>query len=249
MPCAICDRTLSCFKCQIKTLKEKLALQDVELRYWKGESCKLLSLKKDYRQFFEISMQYLPLSYIGNSIDYKFLTITFDPKKFGQFNLHSDEQNYIFKQLYKLIKAKLITSLAGCFELQKNGTTHAHLICRTTVSNEEINTALRLAFTDDPKNKCAIRCEDPKNMENVTNYLKKESNDFYRYDLTGALDYEPQAYEQPISEEKPKHSHLQSTILYLEKEIISHRKALEKYYKILNNNSYTDSERKSEAST
>lgn len=97
MPCAICDRFLSCFKCQIKTLKEKISIQDIELRYWKGESCKLLSLNKDYRQYYEVSLQYLPLSYIGDSLEYKFLTITFDPKKFGQFNLHSDEQNYIFK--------------------------------------------------------------------------------------------------------------------------------------------------------
>jgi hypothetical protein len=75
-------------------------------------------------------------------------------------------------------------------------------------------------------------------MENVTNYTKKESNDFYRYDPTGAIDYEPQAYEQPIPQPTTKHSHLQSTILFLENEIISHRKAINKYYKVLNN-SYT----------
>lgn len=238
MPCAICDRSLSCFKCQIKTLKEKISIQDIELRYWKGESCKLLSLNKDYRQYYEVSLQYLPLSYIGDSLEYKFLTITFDPKKFGQFNLHSDEQNYIFKQLYKLIKANLITSLSGCFELQKNGTTHAHMICRTTASNDEINTALVLSFSDDPKNKYAIKCEDPRSMNNITTYMQKEAQDYYRYDPTGAIDYDLLPFEQPITQEKPKHCHLQNTINILEQEIISHRKAINKYTTLLNK-SYT----------
>lgn len=112
------------------------------------------------------------------------------------------------------------------------------MICRTIASNDEINTALVLSFSDDPKNKYAIKCEDPRSMNNITTYMQKEAQDYYRYDPTGAIDYDLLPFEQPITQEKPKHCHLQNIINILEQEIISHRKAINKYTTLLNK-SYT----------
>lgn len=232
MHCAICKGTSQCFRCIIKELQLKVSQQEVELRYWKGESCKLLCCSKDYRTFYEISHNFLPLNYIGDSSEYRLLTITFDPKKFGLFNVRTDEQNYILKQLMKLIKAQQIKSLSGCFEYQKNGTTHAHLIVRVGCSNSDIENALRPYFTDDLKNKFAIKCEDPKNMKNVENYLQKESNEYYRYDNAASIDLDYMMYEQntqPIKPILPTHN----IIKVLEQEIINIRQRIEKYKKSL----------------
>ncbi|WP_445780472.1 hypothetical protein, partial [Shewanella sp.] len=105
MHCAICSGSSLCFKCQIKELKSIVESQAIELRHWKGESCKLLQCKKDYRNFFEISANCLLPNYIGENTEYKFITITFDPSKFGLYNNRQDEQNYILKHLLKIIKA------------------------------------------------------------------------------------------------------------------------------------------------
>lgn len=233
MHCTICSGTSSCFSCQIKELKSIIQQQAIELRHWKGESCKLLQCKKDYRTFFETSINYLPLNYIGDNTEYKFITITFDPKKFGLFNNRSDEQNYILKQLLKLIKANYIKSLAGCFEYQKNGTTHAHLIARVKCSNADIEDYLRPNFTDDPKNKYAIKCEDPNSFKNIENYIKKESSEYFRHDNAASIDLDYQAIEDLPKKEKPKQCHLQNSIIYLEQEIKKHQETIKKYNNIL----------------
>ncbi len=196
MHCAICSGSSLCFKCQIKELKSIVESQAIELRHWKGESCKLLQCKKDYRNFFEISANCLLPNYIGENTEYKFITITFDPSKFGLYNNRQDEQNYILKHLLKIIKAKLIKSLAGCFEYQKrSGTTHAHLLARVTCTNNEIENYLRPSFTDNPKNNIAVRCEDPRNFTNIENYLKKESIEYYRYDNAASIDIDHMSIE------------------------------------------------------
>lgn len=233
MHCAICSGSSSCFSCQIKELKSIIESQAIELRYWKGESCKLLQCKKDYRTFFEISTNFLPLNYIGETSDYKFITITFDPKKFGLYNVRSDEQNYILKQLLKLIKANKVKTLAGCFEYQKNGTTHAHLLARVTCSNTDIEDYLRPKFTDDPKNKYAIKCEDPNSFKNIENYLQKESVEYYRYDASASIDLDYMTIEEPQKKDKPTSCHFQKMIQYTESEIKRLQMNLLKYNNIL----------------
>jgi len=233
MHCAICSGSSSCFSCQIKELKSIIQQQAIELRHWKGESCKLLQCKKDYRLFFEISSNFLRPNYIGENTEYKFITITFDPKKFGLFNVKSDEQNYILKQLLKCIKANQIKSLAGCFEYQKNGTTHAHLIARVTCSNTTLEDTLKMKFTDDTKNKYAVKVEDPNSFKNIENYLQKESIEFFRYDIAASLDLEYATVDDLPKKEKPQQCHIQKVIQYLESEIKQHQRTIQKYNDIL----------------
>uniref|UniRef100_UPI0040478851 hypothetical protein n=1 Tax=Flavobacterium sp. TaxID=239 RepID=UPI0040478851 len=233
MHCAICSGSSSCFSCQIKELKSVVQSQAIELRYWKGESCKLLQCKKDYNTFFETSTQLLLPNYIGENTEYKFITITYDPRKFGQFNNKSDEQNYILKQLLRLIKANHIKSLAGCFEYQKNGTTHAHLIARVTCCNTDIENYLRPKFTDDPRNNKAVKCEDPRSFNNIENYLKKESTEYFRYDTAASIDLDYQSIEDLPKKEKPQQCHFQKSIQYMESEIKRYQETIKKYNNIL----------------
>lgn len=182
--CVVCKQASQCYKCQIQDLKKANELLQMEVRYWKKESCKLLQLGTDYSVYFETDSKYLPIKYMGDKSDYRFLTITFDPSKFGLFNNHQDEQNYIFRTLYK--SRHMIKQLTGCFEYQQNGSTHAHMIIRTSYTDKEIEDYLRPMYTDNTRNKYAIKCL-PAKFPNVEQYLNKESNEFYRYDPNNAF--------------------------------------------------------------
>jgi len=183
MPCAICHLTTKCFKCQINDLQRIIEIQNYELEYLRKDSNAQLILKDDYTQHFEIDNKFLPIKYYGEMIDYAFLTITFDPNKFGIFNQRVDEQNYIFRTLHKSIKKEYIKQLTGCFEYQKNGTTHAHIIIKTEYNDSKIEDFFRPFYTDDPKNKYAIKCYRLQ-KEKCETYLQKESTEFFRYDLS-----------------------------------------------------------------
>lgn len=179
--CVVCKQATQCFKCRIIDLEKANEFLRTELRYWKKESNKQLILKDDYSQYFDIDNKYLPIKYIGDIIEYHFLTITFDPSKFGLFNNHQDEQNYIFKTVRHCIKKEAIRQLTGCFEYQQNGTTHAHMIIRSDLNDRDIEDLLRPYYTDNEKNRYAIKCL-PAKFPNVEQYIMKESNEYYRYD-------------------------------------------------------------------
>ncbi len=90
--------------------------------------------------------------------------------------------NYIFRSLYNAINQSIITQLIGCFEYQKNGSIHAHAIIKSKLTTQEIDAYFAPQFTDIIKKQYAIKTEIIRNLTNVENYLKKESNSFYRYD-------------------------------------------------------------------
>lgn len=181
--CVVCKHSSQCYKCQIKDLKSTIEKLTYELSYLRKGSNSLLVLKDDYSKHFETDNKFLPINYYGEMSDYQFLTITFDPQKFGLFNQPKDEQNYIFKYLTKSINKGFIKQLTGCFEYQKNGTTHAHIIIHTNYKPKEIEDHFRPSFTDDLKNRYAIKCY-PLQKEKCEAYLQKESTEYYRYDLS-----------------------------------------------------------------
>lgn len=211
--CVICSGSSPCFQCQIDKLTTIVELQKQELKYLRKESNKHLLLEKDYSKYFETDNRYLPLNLYGKHTDYHFLTLTFDPAKFGLFNNPCDEKNFIFATLYKA--RKWIRHLTGCFEYQKNGTTHAHLLLsllqtpNSPSSDKDIEDWFRKFYTDNPKNKYAIKCY-PAKFPTVEDYIKKESTEYYRYDPSNGLDDVPimpsVEADQPIKIVKPDHS-------------------------------------------
>jgi len=186
--CVVCKDMSQCSRCQIKDLQKQVETLSYALSYFQKESNQQLRLVKDYSTNFELDNKFLPIKFYGEMSTYQFTTITFDPNKFGLFNQPSDEKNYIFKSIYKAIKDKYISQVCGCFELQKkSGTIHAHFICKTDNTCKEIEDRCRSDFTDDPRNKFAIKSY-PLQKDRCIDYLKKESLEFYRYDLVTGLD-------------------------------------------------------------
>lgn len=199
--CVVCKGTSQCQRCQIKDLKLKIEQQEYALQYFQKDSNQQLRLPKDYAHYFERDNKFLPIKYYGEMVDYHFLTITFDPNKFGIFNQHVDEQNYIFKYLHKSIDKQIVVQLTGCFEYQKNGTTHAHIILKSAQRDSEIEDFFRNYFTNDPKNKYAIKSYKLQ-KEKCETYLQKESTEYFRYDLTFDDDLMEQA--NPFADCKSK---------------------------------------------
>lgn len=171
-----------------------------ELKYHKKETCKLLRLNRNFFELFDIENTYLPIGYIGDINEYRFLTITFDPEKFGLYNNKTEEQNYILATLYRLILNNEIKQLTGSFEYQKNGTTHAHIIIRTTRGDKEIEDFLRPFYTDRENNKYAIKCL-PAKFPSVEDYIQKESTEYFRYDMNKGL-YDEVVYETKVEAKK-----------------------------------------------
>jgi len=198
--CVVCRDSSQCQRCQIKDLKKQIETLSYALTYFQKESNQQLRLIKDYSTNFELDNKFLPIKYYGEMSDYGFLTITFDPNKFGLFNQPSDEKNYLFKSINKAIKDKYISQLTGCFELQKNGTVHAHLIIKSDYTNKQIEDYFRPFYTDDPRNRYAIKCY-PLQKERCEAYLQKESEEYYRYDPVRGLD---DGLEDPSQQEDCK---------------------------------------------
>jgi len=184
--CAVCRDMSQCYKCQIVDLKKQVLALKIELKHNSKESNKQL-IKPDATKHFELDNKFLPIRYYGLQADYGFLTITYDSAKFGLFNLVKDEQNYIFYVLNKAIEDGYIVQLTGCFEYQKNTTTHAHLIIKSDYNNQQIEDYFRPYFTDDKKNKYAIKCYTLQKTK-CESYLVKESTEYYRYDPLRGLD-------------------------------------------------------------
>lgn len=171
-----------CYKCQIAQLKKDNHQLKVQLQYYTKSIPEILTINSDYKKHFDTSTFFLDFKNPINKSDYKFITITLDPSKFGLFNQDEPQMNYIFRSLYNAINKSIITQLIGCFEYQKNGSIHAHAIIKSKLTTQEIDAYFAPQFTDITKKQFAIKTEIIRNLTNVENYLKKESNSFYRYD-------------------------------------------------------------------
>ncbi|WP_445769537.1 hypothetical protein [Rheinheimera sp.] len=171
-----------CYKCQIAQLKKDNHQLKVQLQYYTKSIPEILTINSDYKKHFDTSTFFLDFKNPINKSDYKFITITLDPSKFGLFNQDEPQMNYIFRSLYNAINQSIITQLIGCFEYQKNGSIHAHAIIKSKLTTQEIDAYFAPQFTDIIKKQYAIKTEIIRNLQNVENYLKKESNSFYRYD-------------------------------------------------------------------
>jgi len=194
--CVVCKGSSQCQRCLIKDLTSRIELLNYELSYLRKGSNNQLQLPQDYSQHFELDNKFLPIIYYGTLEDYGFLTITFDPNKFGLFNQPKDEQNYIFKQLKQAITDQYIFQLTGCFEYQKNGAVHAHLIIKSDYTNSQIEDYFRLHFTNDPRNRYAIKCFSLQ-KDKCESYIQKESQEYYRYDQINGFDENVSVSDNP----------------------------------------------------
>lgn len=182
VPCTTCydGYKLWCSKCTIIELRKKISILESENSF----------LKKEYDTQFDIKpflihkyiLQHLEPQKYDLSDNTFFYTITFDPSRFKNLgtNSHQEEQ-YILHQLSYMIKDGYIFKMYGCFELTKDGITHAHININT-YQPIELKQKLKERFTFNMRNKYAIDCgkanlksidyinkiEDGKGTENKT---------------------------------------------------------------------------------
>lgn len=114
-------------------------------------------------------------------LHYRFITITFDPKKFGTSPLEELRKNYILDKLYKSVESdKLVEKFYGSFEYHKNGMLHAHAILVIhSVSDKVMARYFTDFFSDNPRNKVAIQLGPAK--KTALDYINKESEDYFYY--------------------------------------------------------------------
>lgn len=118
-----------------------------------------------------------PIDYEWQPVkQYKFITITFDPEKFGINNSPELEKQYILHKLAYLKKSDLCQSFYGCFEFHKSGSIHAHLIMCTNY-DKEVYKYLKQQFTDNPRNRHAIDYCLAK--VKAQQYIEKESDHYF----------------------------------------------------------------------
>lgn len=139
----------------------------------------------------------LNVNYKDDLIYWRFITITFDPNKFGLNNDPLLEKQYILHSLIDLnVKYKHYDQFYGCFEYQKNGAVHSHVLMRI-LDNGPLKKDLKKYYTDNSRNEHAVKVDYAK-YPNALNYINKigikeedRGDEWFYYNPTTAedLDY------------------------------------------------------------
>lgn len=247
--CGICcSSNIPCSKCEIHHLKTENHKLNLQLQFYKKSPCELFLNLPDVDKHFKLSSFFLPFndSSFYDSNKFKFVTLTFDPSKFGLYNPDYLEKQYILNILYNLKQSKfLYSSLIGCFEYQKNGAIHAHIILKTSFTTTELDDLLRPYFTDIPlkKRQYAVKSEIIRNFDNVEKYLQKESDSFFRDDSFKSSKSDISSKEtvsKDIVDAQPspllrRYNKLQSLIKHYTKEITDLKTTCYKLEPMINN--------------
>lgn len=165
--CTRCDKSANfeCTNCIIHKLKQKIFnLEAMVKNLTKRENDNLKSIgayqiaqyEKDIKEHHNCDFLGVEPLYKLCEPQYQFLTITFDPSMFGEFNEPEREKQYILFYLYKCIKQNFFSSFMGCFEHQNRGAIHAHVAVDLKVNYKEVYKYLKPHFTCNPYNRNAI---------------------------------------------------------------------------------------------
>lgn len=182
--CAICHQSTQCYKCEIVDLKAKVRNLQCELsKYYTADVEKLMLSYSDKQlsTHFDLFQSKEPLPY-----DYKeelstshFVTLTFDPARFGMHLYDEERKQYIIHKLYYLMYNKLIKKCYGSFERHKNGIIHSHLIINAQQEDiKKIKQKLKSYFSDNPHNRIVVDI-GPAKYPQAKEYIEKESDDYY----------------------------------------------------------------------
>lgn len=182
--CVCFGSSILCPNCEITRLKKEIKKLRQELDMYTHIMSEELDLKywqiADINKTFTRSKIPLKFEYKHNLSKCNFITITFDPAKFGIQPLHEERKNYILSKLFSMIKSCVIMELYGCFEYTKAGFIHAHLIASTNYRESEIKQILKVYFTDNMRNTKAVDVGPAKHPQ-AEEYINKESDDYFRY--------------------------------------------------------------------
>jgi len=183
--CVVCaSSNLQCWKCERISLKFKIASLQKELSQFYTSDIEKFYLSyhdKQLSQKYHTVRSPLPINY-----EYKeklstsyFITITFDPARFGMQPFDEERKDYIIHKMYNVMDYQLIKEVYGSFERHKNGIIHTHAIITAYFDDiKQINKVMKSYFTDNPYNKIAIDI-GPAKYPQAKEYMEKESDDYY----------------------------------------------------------------------
>lgn len=209
--CVICKGSSQCLKCENKQLKNQLEeLSQELLKFYTTDTLNKLYLSSyqmsGVKQLFQISEKPMVFEYKHYICQSYFLTLTFDPARFGLAPYPEQRIDYILYHMYKCCKYVFIKGLYGCFEHHKNGIVHSHMII-ITEEKEQVYKYLHKQFTDNPHNKIAVHIDKAKHPQ-AKQYIEKESIYYFKYE-GGMTRASPDAPSQggtplPVGGECPK---------------------------------------------
>lgn len=209
--CLICKGFTQCLRCENCDLKAEVNSLRNQIRFLTDSKNELLEISR-YDQMNIIKT----LNVISKPIDiklddlstlpyYYFITLTFDPNKFGVANDSEQEKQYLRSLIAITISREYISKVYGCFEYQKNGAVHCHFICYSYDSEQIVKAGkyYKKRLTNNPHNRCAVQIGKMKYPQAIE-YINKESVDYFQQttqDITNALDFIPDIKLLEISKE------------------------------------------------
>lgn len=196
--CVVCAGSVQCLKCENFELKAEIrALRQEILKYNMDKSevfqvsrhAEIEIYSKVLRYQHPIEAFNLPTD--DSIIKWRFLTLTFDPLKFGIQPYEQDRKAYILYKLLRSVHKNIIDDFYGCFEYHESGLIHAHMVINTDYNDKFIEDYFQPEFTDNRRNKRAVKCLPAKTT--VLDYIHKvntpdkRSDDFFKYNKNSLL--------------------------------------------------------------
>lgn len=170
--------SLKCVVCQneseIKKLNETIIQLTLKLQQYNHEEIYISSNKKQLivEHFNQSNKPIYDESY--NITDYKFVTLTFDPKKYGFMQTETNQKNLMLSVL-----VDYEYEMYGSFEYHKNGNLHCHFIVKCTEEEiKKMKKEIRHIFTDNPRNREFMDIGVAKDKTAIR-YINKESNSYF----------------------------------------------------------------------
>lgn len=166
----------------VRRLRDTIRKQYFELSYYRDINQYLRKYSQHQLSNVELFYEYRKLDSIEMIDRLWAVTITFDPNRFHNIDLTSEEEQqlYIKFHLMKAIRRFNIPFLYGSFEKHKNGRTHFHGVV-SIYDNTELEKYLLRKFTNNPRNKHCILWKAIDNLPKWLEYINKESLDFISY--------------------------------------------------------------------
>lgn len=165
-----------CQTCQIYQLKKRIQNLESENAFLRKDQDQQFNLT--LHLFYKYGKRYIETPYIKpkEQDNLYFLTITFDPSRFNNLGTNTEaEETYILHQLALATKDQLVIELVGCFELQNNGTTHAHAHVRT-YQPIELQQFLKKRFTNNMRNNKSVDLQIARKSDKGMDYINKKQD-------------------------------------------------------------------------
>lgn len=167
--CVVCQN-----ESEIKQLKQQIVELSLKLQQYEHQQMKVtINQKQLIEEQFEQSNRPL-LNEEFDITGYQFITLTYDPKKFGYLQTETAQREYF-------LSALLDKSVYGCFEYHKNGNMHCHFVMKSTEEEaKKMKQDIRYKFTDNPKNRDFMDIGIAKDKVAIR-YINKESRFYFKH--------------------------------------------------------------------